>query len=375
MPVYKDEKKGTFLVRFKTKDMLGKVKEVHKRGFKTKKEALAWEFEYKMRRKGSPKMSFASFVNEIYLPSNKPRLKLSTWLTKKNLLELHILPCFGDMALDSIAPAHVIAWQNEMVQSKKRTNGKPFSSAYLKSMNKELTAVFSFAVDYYGLADNPSKKVKLMGRGERIEMKFWTLDQYRRFEEAIRENPTLHCVFQVLYWTGLRKGELMALTFDDVDLEKGTLTVNKTFNHLGGKDIVTTPKTKQSFRTVTIPDFLVDEIREYKERIYKPCGSDRMFPICKSTIGTWLKRGTEKAGLPKIRVHDLRHSHVSLLIDRGFPVLSIAKRVGHSSLDITYMYAHMFPNVQENMAKALDVIAKGECGSNVGDTVEDEGEA
>lgn len=363
MPVYKDEKKGTYIVRFKTKDIFGKVKEIHKRGFSTKKEALAWEANYKNTKKGSPNMTLESFVREIYFPATEPRVKLTTWDTKTRTINMHILPYFGHMKLNKISTAEIIGWQNQMMRIKNPRNNKLYARTFLEAINKELVAIFSFAVKYYGLKDNPAREVGLMCRKAKVEMKFWTLEQYKKFEEVMRKDPVLHLAFQILYWTGARKGEMMALQFSDIDLERGIMKVSKTFNHIAGRDIISTPKTASSNREINLPKFLIEEIKEYKKKSYKPNDEQRMFPISKSKLEVAFTKGIKEANLPKIRIHDLRHSHVSLLINNGFSALAIAKRVGHNAIQITYRYAHLFPTIQQQMAETLDDLDKHYIGS------------
>ena len=121
-----------------------------------------------------------------------------------------------------------------------------------------------------------------------------------------------------------------------------------------GKDVITDPKTPKSKRNVSMPDFLCEELKDYIGRLYGILPTDRIFHLTKSFLHHEMTRGAKKAGVKRIRIHDLRHSHVSLLISMGFSAVSIGNRVGHESVDITYRYAHMFPTEQTQMAKLLD---------------------
>jgi len=112
--------------------------------------------------------------------------------------------------------------------------------------------------------------------------------------------------------------------------------------------------TNKSIRKIAMPKFLTDEIMEYMNKQYKPAENERLFPTNKNYLAKQLKIGADKAGLKKIRVHDLRHSHVSLLIEMGFTPVAIADRVGHESIEITFRYAHLFPNKQTEMAERLN---------------------
>lgn len=184
-------------------------------------------------------------------------------------------------------------------------------------------------------------------------MKFWTKEEYLKFAEAIMDKPDSFTAFEILYWCGLRVGEMLALTPSDINLERSTISVTKTFQRIHGRDTITEPKTKKSIRLVTMPKFLSEEIAEYMASL--DIGDhDRLFPFTKTRMHHEMDRGCKESGVKRIRIHDLRHSHVSLLIDMGFSAVAIADRVGHESANITYRYAHIFPNKQRDMANALD---------------------
>lgn len=161
--------------------------------------------------------------------------------------------------------------------------------------------------------------------------------------------------FEMLYWTEIRLGELLALTMEDFDFTKNTVRINKSYQRLEKQDLVTTPKTPKSKRTIKLPKFLVEEMKEYFAMLYGYEKTDRIFPVTKSYLHHEMERGCKSSKVKKIRIHDLRHSHISLLIDMGFSAVAIADRVGHESIDITYRYAHLFPSKQIEMADKLDL--------------------
>ena len=143
-----------------------------------------------------------------------------------------------------------------------------------------------------------------------------------------------------------------------IDFSNKVINVTKTYSKINKKTIVTAPKTPKSIRKVTMPDFLADELKDYISAIYGAEPNDRLFPISKNKVEREMKRGTEAKGLKQIRVHDLRHSHVSMLINLGYTAVAIAERMGHESIDIMYRYAHLFPTVQSDMADRLNQIRK-----------------
>ena len=162
--------------------------------------------------------------------------------------------------------------------------------------------------------------------------------------------------FLLLYWTGMRIGELLALTYNDINLEEKTISINKSYQRLKGKDMITQPKTPKSIRVITMPDFLAEEFREYCSHLYGIMKKERLFRFTKSHMEHCMATGIERSGVKRIRLHDLRHSHISHLIDLGFSAVAIADRVGHESIDITYRYSHLFPSKQVAMADRLDAV-------------------
>lgn len=351
MPAYKDKDGNWFLVYY-TRDWSGKSKQTTKRGFKTKKEALAYEANIRLQQKSDLEMPFSSFV-EVYRSDLSSRIREHTWLTKNSIIDEKLLPFFGKMPMCKITPRDIIHWQNAMMKQR-GANGKPYSPTYLKTMHNQLSAIFNHAVRFYDLQYNPAAKVGNMGKAKTHEMLFWTKDEYLKFAEEVMDKPISYYAFEVLYWCGIRVGELLALTKADFDFEKKTLSISKSLQRINRRDVITPPKTDKSNRTIVMPDFLCDEMREYISSLYAIGNKDRLFPITKSYLHREIQRGCKASGVKVIRVHDLRHSHVSLLINMGFSAVAIGNRVGHESVDITYRYAHMFPTEQTDMANRLD---------------------
>ncbi len=353
MSAYKDTKRGSWYASFKYVDIYGKRKTVTKRGFATKREALTYESNFLLSKDGKLNMTFGDFVEKHYLPYLKSRIKDSTLDTKTAVLEKHILPYFKDKKLNAINNNFIIQWQNK-IMSLKNENGENYSQTYVKTIHLVLSAILNFAVKNFGLAKNPAALVGSMGsKNTREEMKIWTLDEYKRVREAAMDSPAYYYAFEVLYWTGMREGEMLALTANDVDFKNNTIRISKTYHRAKKEDIVTGPKTANSNRVITIPEFLKEELKEYIGQLYDYAPADRLFKLQKSSLSRQLEKFAKEAGVKRIRIHDLRHSHVSLLINNGYNALAIAKRVGHKSIDITYRYSHLFPHVQENIADTL----------------------
>ena len=358
MAVYKDNATNTWRAVFRYTDWQGNKKQTQKRGFPTKREAQAWEREQLNKTKADLDMSFSSFI-EIYSEDMKSRIKENTWLTKEHIIRTKILPYFQNRKICDIQPKDVIAWQNEMINHKDK-NGKPYSPVYLKTLHNQLSAIFNHAVKYYGLSVNPAAKVGNMGKSKNKEMQFWTQEEYRKFADVMMDKTRYYYAFEMLYWCGIREGELLALTPADFDFEKGTVSITKSYQRLKGRDVITDPKTAKSNRVVKMPDFLVEEIQDYISQLYCVEPHDRLFELTKSGLNKEMERGSKLAGVKRIRIHDLRQSHVSLLIEMGFTALAIADRLGHESIEVTYRYAHLFPTKQTEMANKLDSLGKGD---------------
>lgn len=352
MAVIKNQKTGMWEVRTYYKDWTGERKQKTKRGFAKKSEALEWERNFKLKEDQSISMTFVSFV-EIYLKDLESRIKKNTFLTKKHIIETKILPYFGRRKLDEIRTSDVIQWQNEMMKLTK-DNGELFSPTYLKTIHNQLSAILNHAVNFYGLKDNVARKAGNMGKEESKEMEFWTQDEFLTFLECVADKEMSYYAFEILYWTGIREGELLALTPEDFNFQKKTLRINKSYQRLEGEDVITDPKTPKSNRTIVMPDFLADEMEDFISRMYGIEKNERIFTISKSYLHHEMDRGAKLAGVKRIRIHGLRHSHISLLINLGFSALAIGERVGHEAVDITYHYAHLFPTVQTDMAAQLD---------------------
>ena len=205
MPAYKDSKTGTWFVKFYCKDWTGENKQIKKRGFATKREALDYERNYKIRQENNLDMTFGEFW-KLYTEDVKNYVKLNTWLTKEHIVDTKILPYFKNLKMNEITPGDVRKWQNEMVAFRYE-NGKCYSQTYKKTMHNILSAIFNHACRFYNLKSNPARQAGNMGREEKKEMLFWTTEEYKKFSEAVIDKPVSFYAFEMLYWTGMRLGD------------------------------------------------------------------------------------------------------------------------------------------------------------------------
>lgn len=223
MPTYKDEKTGLWYCKFVYKDWTGKSIQKKKMGFKLQREAKEYEMDFLNRFSGSTEMKFKNFV-QVYLEDCKVRIKPTTYAGKVNIFETHIIPYFGEMKLNKISATTVRQWQTVMMSNEKR-----FKKTYLKTVNNQLSALFNYACKYYGLSENPAKICGAMGKKKADKMLFWTLDEFKAFEQAVSDRVVTRTVFNLLYWSGMRSGEMMALTLSDFDFKGKAVDINKNY--------------------------------------------------------------------------------------------------------------------------------------------------
>ena len=286
---------------------------------------------------------------ERYLSDKKLRVKPTTYSSSWFILEKHVVPYIGDYMITKVTARVVRNLQNEWLK-------KGYKPSYLNLLNSKLSALFNYFIRFYDLSKNPVKLAGTLGNRYAKEMKFWTLQEFQTFYSGLDpENDKAYCVlFQVLFFTGMRIGEAMALEPDDIDLQNGYISINKTYVVVDGEEILQDPKTHNSKRKISIPKFLVDMLADFIKLL--PSNDTRLFfQISKYSLWRKMRSVCKKTGVKLIRVHDIRHSAVAFLIAQGVPIMEISKRCGHRSPDITYrVYAHLYPKKEESVAQLLD---------------------
>lgn len=363
MPIYKNESKNTWYAKFNYKDWQGNIKQKKKEGFKTQKEAKAFEREFLNKAHASCDMTFGSLV-ELYKEDCQSRLKPTTLDNKKFIIDYRVLPFFENMPINTITATTVRKWQNELISSEEN-----YSQTYLKTIHNQLSAIFNFACKYYKLPENPARTCGSIGKKNADSMQFWTVDEFNRFIAAVEDKLISKVCFEILFWTGIRSGELLALTLSDFDFENKTLSINKNYARLNKEDLILEPKTPKSKRVVTIPTFLCDLVQEYASKLYDYQPDERLFQTTKFYLNHEINRGCKKSGVKKIRVHDLRHSHASLLIEMGFSPLLISERLGHENIETTLnTYSHLYPNKQSQVSDKLQLLNKESIGNSIDET-------
>lgn len=347
MKAMKDPKTGKWKIQYYYKDWQGNVKNSTKRGFRTRKEAEEWVRSFLSQQQADCDMNFADFV-EVYYDDIEPRIKEHTMRTKRYIIDLKVLPYFKSMRLSDIKASTIREWQNQLLR-------QGYAETYLKTINNQLSAILNHAVRFYELQNNPCKKAGSIGKSNAEDMQFWTKDEFDTFIEFVMNKQESYVAFTTLYWTGMGIGELLALTKADIDTKKKTISISKSYQRFDKRDVITEPKTAKSKRVISIPEFLAADYEDFFTKLYDLKPRDRIFPFTKGYLTCEMKRGVKESGVKKIRLHDLRHSHSSHLIELGFTPVAIAERLGHEKVETTLnTYVHLYPNKQAEIASKLD---------------------
>lgn len=355
MPAYKyftKDGKAKWYANFYYKDWLGKRQHKCKRGFSTKKEATEWERDFLALGAKNPDILFSALVKN-YMSDCSSRLKPTTMENKQYIIDAKLLPFFKDTKICDIEPITIHQWQKDLIDYRDE-NGEPYSQTYLKTINNQMSAIMNYAVRYYKLQTNPCLAAGSMGKSSADEMNIWTREQFDYFLD-FEKKSAYRMAFSLMFYGGFRSAEVLAITSADI-LPDCSISINKNFVVVKGEQYFQTPKTEKSKRVVNIPQSLYKELQAYVSSMaIEP--DERIFYFQESGMRSEFKRATAKSGLPEIRVHDLRHSHASMLIDMRFPIKEISDRLGHESPETTWkIYAHLYPGKDRKLADALNEV-------------------
>lgn len=314
--------------------------------FATRREANDWEHDFKNSLTIGTGITFSNLV-AAYLEYIIPRIKETTLESKKTIIATKILPYFGNKILKDISGNDIAKWQTLMIKSNA-------SKTYIKTINTHLSAIFNYAKKFYGLQVNPLHITGSIGRRLSDRMDFYTIDEFHKFYSAVKDRPESKIIFPLLFFSGMRVGELLALTKKDFNYEKRTVSINKTYTRLHKRDVITDPKTPTSILTIKLPNFIFELLDEYISQLYDYSPSDRLFVVSRAYLLSEMLRGAQKANLKRIRIHDLRHSHASVLINKNYSPALISKRLGHTNITTTLqIYAHLYPEREDDAVSDL----------------------
>lgn len=347
-------KNGKLLWRFSVwyTDWTGEKKRKKQEGFKTQREAKEAEANFVNSKKTDVDITFANLV-DAYIENRIARISPTTIATKGHMIRTKILPYFGKMPISAIDTATVMKWQTELINHR-QSNGEPYSQTYLRQIHNQLSTIFNFAIKYYGLARNPAQLCGSMGKQNAEKFDFWTYDEFQTFIQATKDDISAHTIYSLFFYSGMRMGELLALTFNDFDFEKCTVSIKKSLAVVNGTPVIKATKTPKSNRVIALPPKVMDMVKDYADHLYD-CRADKpLLQASKTSLHREMKKYCNISGIRKIKVHELRHSHASHLIELGISPLTISERLGHEDIKTTLnTYSHLYPNKQSEVATML----------------------
>jgi len=344
MPAYKDGDK--WFAQFRYKDFDGKTKMKKKRGFATKRDALKWEKEHSSILNGSNTEMAMGTLCDLFLADRQSRVKPTTYANYEGYIENRIKPYFTQLAID-VKPIDVRQWQNELT--------KDCTANSIHTYHDCLVSIFAFGMKYYGLKSNPAKETGNVRKVQTDEIKFWTYEQFKEFRQFIKKEED-KITFDILYYSGMRIGELMGLKWDDIDFENNKIRIDENYVYVRGVGyIFQSPKTPKSRRNILMPQFCMEELKTLSKRKIK--GEKRVFYFItdKNSLLRKFQRIQAKANVPIITLHDLRHSHASLMINLNCSIALVSARLGHENITTTLKtYTHLFPTQEYDLVFALE---------------------
>ncbi|MDK6940968.1 site-specific integrase [Aerococcus sp. UMB8487] len=357
--MYKDKKRETWFVKCQYEDVNGERKTKWKRGFTLKKEAKEWERNFLDKMATSPDMTFNGLWSH-YQEDIKPTVKATTWENKENIITSKILPFFGNLPLREIKAKHVVKWQNEM-----RLKG--YTPTYLKTLNNQLSAMLNYAVRYYDLPQNPARQAGSMGSKKAPKKPIWTLEDYYeamscydiRYHNQV-DSKMYQAIITLIFFTGIRLGEMLALSKNDFDYEEKTVSITKNYQVIDREPVIQTPKTEASIRTISAPQIVFDRLDDYIDTLYAYKPRERLFTSCgKEALNRQLRTTADWCNITPITSHCLRHSHATLLIQHGTSAKVVQHRLGHESIKTTLdTYAHLWDGADNSVANLLETLLK-----------------
>ena len=338
---------GAYFVQIKVKDPLtGKWHVKKKRGFKLKREAQAYEREMP-RTVGATSDTFktVSLIWEKDLESSADQVDKHRRHFEKRFADLYNKP------IRQITAAQLTTWRTQLSDTNYSTRTKNETITYVKS-------VFRFASSLYGFPDPAARLKPLRKSDEEVmkEMEVWTVPEFNKFIQCV-ESPLYRTFFSTLYWTGMRRGEAIALQVSDYSDGWINIHASQRYAKTGLK-----PTKTRTRRRIKADSKLKSELDALPFKTGYLFGGDA--PLSPTTIQRHFDEAVKASGVKKIRIHDLRHSHASVLINAGVNIVAVSKRLGHASIEQTLKtYTHLFEESDEKMMETIDKFRKN--GSNL----------
>lgn len=338
-------------VVFRVTDERGETHQKKLSGYKSKTEAkeayTAFATEYCTLVKNNPikrlheepKQQTVRELVTAYLESLNNQNKYSSIFDKSSIYRQYLLPELGDLTPAQLTRERMYQWQDWLWTQKSSKTGEPLSDVYLRKARGFIGSFFSWVESRYGY-ENPLKVIKIpRRRAPKTRMKFWTRDEFNKFI-AVVDDPMYHALFMTLFYTGRRKGEVLALTPDDVS-PRAILFSKSISNKTPDSSTyqITSTKAEKVYST-PLCKTLQEELARYQPMSPFFFGGEKPVPL--ETLRRKFHQYSEKAGVEKIRIHDLRHSFVSLVIHGGANLLVVADLIGDTVEQVTKTYGHFY---------------------------------
>jgi integrase len=344
--IYKDKKRGTYYFQTRVKKADGGYRQIKRRGFKSSQEARRAEaeaiIEFEDETSANP---YFEHVAKEYLEWYKKRRKASSYAKIEGIVRIHLIPFFGNKRIQNIRNRDVSKFHDSIIDSRKL--------ATLQIIHVVLSAIFNYAIKMEYTQKNPARAIgNFEGKPEK-RINFWTLDVFKAFMKHV-DDFTYYVMFMVLYYSGMRKGEMLALTWGDIDFDNNIINIDK--NNYNGK--VTTTKTGVT-RQIKMPKFVMHLLSRLKDNqnpkmTYVVFGEYKK-PLSTTTIDRVFHKYIKQSGVKRIRIHDFRHSHASYLINKGVIISVISKRLGHTDISTTLnTYSHLYPSTEQNAVDDME---------------------
>ena len=349
MPAYKYKTKSgqtKWMAKFYYEDAkTNKRKQKKKEGFELKREAEEFERDFLTNNEKSNinqnlSLPFYEFAR-LYLDSKKKSVSITTYMNYKYIFDTYIFSSFKK-PINELKTAELQNWTDSLIST------YDIGKVRAKNIYTQMRAVFNYAERIYGLNPNPVRALTApKAREPHKEMEFWTLDEFKQVISVV-EDLKYKSMLTVLFYTGIRKGELFGLTWNDLDGD--LLSINKQLQRINGKSYITPTKTSSSIRKILLPKQVTEILTEWKQYSY----GEQIFEWEKNNLEKEIISACQKTGVKRIRVHDLRHSHASYLISKGANIELISKRLGHAKTSMTMdTYGHLYPTDEH---KIIDII-------------------
>ncbi|MBR5515289.1 MAG: site-specific integrase [Clostridia bacterium] len=243
-------------------------------------------------------------------------------------------------------------------KKEKEITYKKYSRTYLHTINNQIVAIFNYAKTIRKLPVNPCQGVEKMGSKDAPERDIWEPEDFEKFIKTQEHNPLLYYAYLTLFWTGVREAELLGIRKKDLDLKNGIVYVKEAY-HKVKDEVDERLKNRKSYRSVKIPSFLINELKDFTESLGPLEPNSHIFKTSKSTLLKHLHEGAAKAGVQDICVHCLRHSYISMCVYNGIPYTTISTQVGHSKFLQTLHYSHSYKNSGDFLVNALEQVKGG----------------